>query len=185
MNIETPSEKMKWFPAVVLVIALVAVAGYFYARFHTPPRPLLTSEEFQEKVEQVTLDIPALLGEREPVLLTRCLFAFKASHVQVPYHRRKRFIALTPEEENILGQETLRQMEELELFYHDEGDERRVENLLVKLAPVLGEGSQDITYRLAYTSEVNAMSLIGGSLVITKGDSPEDGGFRTLLRPRP
>ena len=54
----------------------------------------------------------------------------KESRIPVPYHRRKRFLVLTPMEEAILGQENVRQLKEKEVFYEDEADARRVESLL-------------------------------------------------------
>ena len=57
----------------------------------------------------------------------------------------------------------------MDLFYQDEIDAQRVESLLNRFAPVLGVQPGEISYHLAYTSEVNAFCLIGGPMVITKG----------------
>ena len=98
--------------------------GLLYCHFFAPapPRPLLTPEEFEKAIDDVSLNLPELLNESEGSLLTRCVFAFKESRIPVPYHRRKRFLVLTPMEEAILGQENVRQLKEKEVFYEDEAD---------------------------------------------------------------
>ena len=170
MKVESPAEKKSWYPKALAGIALLALLGFLYCHFFAPapPRPLLTPEEFEKAIDDVSLNIPELLNESEGSLLTRCVFAFKESRIPVPYHRRKRFLVLTPMEEAILGQENVRQLKEKEVFYEDEADARRVESLLEKLKPVLPE-AREIPYFLAYTSAVNAFCLIDGTLVVTKG----------------
>ena len=86
MKVESPAEKKSWYPKALAGIALLALLGFLYCHFFAPasPRPLLTPEEFEKAIDDVSLNIPELLNESEGSLLTRCVFAFRSPASRCP-----------------------------------------------------------------------------------------------------
>ncbi len=85
-KVESPAEKKGWYPKALAGIALLALLGFLYCHFFAPapPRPLLTPEEFEKAIDDVSLNIPELLNESEGSLLTRCVFAFRSPASRCP-----------------------------------------------------------------------------------------------------
>ncbi|GEM_PF-4325056 len=141
----------------VIVLCLGLFVGALYG-----------GDSFEEKVDSVQIDIEKILGVNKKELTSRIVWHPIETNREVPYHARKRWLMFTPEEEAKIGGEVIRQLQNLEAFYHSEESEARVGKIASKLREAIGGDLQEDFY-LADTDIVNAFCYIDGTLVVTRG----------------
>lgn len=147
------------FMSFVIIWAFFAFLSDMYAQ---------DADDFFSKLDKVQIDIEKILDVSNDELSLRLIMHPEQNRIDVPLHGRKRFIALTPDDDHKIAAEMVRQLVELDAFYHSEQDERRVRDIATKITSVLPQKIDPVFY-LADTDVVNAFCLFDGTLVVTRG----------------